>query len=82
MADGADAANARHQGWHLVERTAFAKLFEAAELRDVKASLLDGSIFVEMQSDFGMTLDSGHGVDNNCPALLHSFTHDLQRITY
>ena len=71
MAYRTDAADARHQRRHLVKRTAFAQLLEAAELGDVKAGVLDPAFFVEMQRDLGMAFDAGHRIDDDGAALLH-----------
>ncbi len=71
MADRADAADARHQRRHLVKRAAFAKLLEAAELRDVKSRVLDASVFVQMKRDLGVALDAGDRIDDDGIALLH-----------
>ena len=65
VADRADAADARHQRRHLVERPAFAELFEAAELGHVKAGVLDAAIFVEVERDLGVPFDAGDRIDHD-----------------
>ena len=70
MADRADAADARHQGRHLVKRAPFAQLLEAAKLGHVKASFLDPAVFVQMERDLGMTFDARNRIDDDA-ALLH-----------
>ena len=72
MAYRADAADARHQRRHLRKRTAFAKLLEAAELRNVKTCVFDTAFLVEMQRDLGMPFDPRYWVDNDRSALFHS----------
>ena len=74
MADRTDAADARHQRRHFVERTALAELLEAAELGDVEAGILDPAVFVEMQRDLGMAFDARHRIDDDGVALLHEIS--------
>ena len=59
MAHRADAADARHQRRHLVERPAFAEFLEAAELRDVEMRVFDVALVVEVERDLGVALDAG-----------------------
>ena len=74
MADRANAANARHQRRHLVKWPAFAQLLEAAELGDVKAGVLNPSVFVQVERDLGMAFDARHRIDDDGAALLHEFS--------
>ena len=71
VADRADAADARHQRGHLVKRTAFAQLLEAAELGHVKACFLDPAVFVQVERDLGMAFDARNRIDDDAAALLH-----------
>ena len=66
MAHRADAADARHQRWHLVERTSFTQLFEAAVLGNVKESIVDLALIVQVDRDLGMSFDAGDGIDTDC----------------
>ena len=68
MAHRANAADARGDPRHLVERPAFAELLEAAHLRHVKLRAGDAALVVEIDGDLGVSLDAGHDVDGN---LLH-----------
>ncbi|HUE15899.1 MAG TPA: hypothetical protein VMR25_17140 [Planctomycetaceae bacterium] len=74
VADGTDAADARHQRGHLVKRAALAKLLESPELSNVKAGFLDAAIFVEMKRDFGMAFDARYRIDEDGLALLHEIS--------
>ena len=51
VADRADAAGARHQRRHLVERPALAQLLEAAELRDVELRVRHAPLVVQLDRD-------------------------------
>ena len=65
MADRADAADARHDRRHLVERAALAELLEAAELGDVEVGVGDLAGVVEVDGDLGVALDAGDRVDDD-----------------
>jgi hypothetical protein len=65
VADGADAADARHERRHLVERAPLAELLEAAELRDVEPGVGDVTGVVELQRDLRVPFDPGDGVDGD-----------------
>src|SRR5664279_6170245 len=65
MADRADAADARHQRRHLIKRAALAKFLKPAELGDMEVGFLDVARLVQMERDFGVTLNPGHRVDHN-----------------
>lgn len=76
MAHRTDAADARHQGGHLIEGAAFAEFFESAKLRDVKMRFLNAALVVEVQRNLGMALDPRYRInDENRTVLLHSFSH-------
>src|ERR1700686_2890756 len=74
MADRADAADPRHQGRHLVKRTAFAQLLEAAELSHVKAGFFDPAVFVQVKRDLGMAFDARNRIDDDATTLLHEIS--------
>src|SRR5208282_3417368 len=65
MADRADAADPGHQGGHLIKGPTLAELLKAAKLGDVKVGVVDSSLFVEVEGNFGMALDAGYGVDQD-----------------
>jgi hypothetical protein len=74
MADRADAADARHQGWHLVEGAAFTQLLETAKLCDVKARVFDAAVFVQVQRDLRMAFNARHRIDDDGAFLLHEIS--------
>ena len=61
----ADAADARHQRRHFVERPSFAELFEAAELGHVEVRILHLALVVELNRDLGVPFDAGDGIDDD-----------------
>src|SRR5690349_6666565 len=65
MANGANAANPRHEGRHLGERPAFTELLEAAELRDVEMRIFHHSVGAKVKRYLRVPLDPGYRVDNN-----------------
>ncbi len=65
MRHRADAADARHQAGHLVERPAFAEAFEAAHLRDVKVRVLNFALAVELDGDFAVAFKACYGIDGD-----------------
>ena len=83
MAHRANAADARHQRRHLVERPVLAEFLEAAQLRDVQprvrplrpsSSMLHG--------DLGVAFDARHRIDDNssatyCLAMLRTAARGL-----
>ncbi len=75
MAHRTDAADPRHDARHFRERTAFHKFFEAAKFGDMKLRRLHLARIVEVNGDFGMTLDSGHGL-NDQPVVHNACAHD------
>src|SRR5262245_40980902 len=73
MAHRADAADTRHEGWHLGERTTFAKFLKSAELGDVEMRVLHHAVGTKVKSDFGVALNPGYRVDDN--RLVGNFSH-------
>src|SRR5205085_12293215 len=65
VADRANAADARHQRWHLGKRTPFAEFFESPELGYVEMGIFHTSLVVEEQGNLGVSLDAGNRVDND-----------------
>ena len=61
----ADAADARHQAGHLVERTAFGKLLEAAHLRDVEVRVFHLALAVQLDRDLAVPFQAGYGIDRD-----------------
>lgn len=69
MADGADAADASHDGGHFGERAAFDEFFETAELGDVEFGVVDAALVVEVDGDSCVAFDAGDAV--NCDGFGH-----------
>ena len=67
VADRADAANARGDRRHLVERAALDEFFESADLGDVQLRIGDDSLVIEVDVDFGVSLDAGDGINGDFP---------------
>ena len=65
MADGADSADARRDGRHLVVRAALRELLKPPHLGDVQLGARHLSAIVKLDRDFGMALDSGNGVNRD-----------------
>jgi len=65
VADGTDAADARGDPGHLVERPAFGELLEAANLRDMKLGARHLAVFAEMNRDLGMAFDASYRIDRD-----------------
>ena len=65
VADRTDPTDPRHQRRHLGERPTTAEGLEAAQLGDVETSVVDESVLVELDGDLAVTLDPGHGVDDD-----------------
>jgi hypothetical protein len=63
--DRADAADARHQAGHLVERPALGELLKAAHLGDVKVRVLDLALAVELDGDLAVAFEAGYGIDGD-----------------
>jgi hypothetical protein len=70
MADRADAAQALHGDRHFPVRSAFDEDFEAAELDDVEADLMDPVLLVEQDRDLAVPLDAGHRFDRDLAQLV------------
>ncbi len=73
VAHRANAADPRHQRGHFVERPALAELFKAAELRYVKARVRNLPLLIELNCNFPVAFNAGHGIDNQC-LLTHGFS--------
>jgi len=69
MAHRADAADARGDAGHLVERTAFAEFLEPAEFHDVELGVRHVAFLVEVDADLGVALDAGDRINDD--ALRH-----------
>jgi len=80
MAHRADAADTRHEGWHLGERTTFAKFLKSAELGDVEMRVLHHAVSAKVKSDFGVPFDPGYRVDDN--RLVGDFSHFRLRTAF
>ena len=65
VADRADAADARGDRRHFVERPALAEFLEPAKLGDVELRVGDVAVVVEMDGDLRVTLDAGDRVDDD-----------------
>ena len=57
---------------HFAERPAFAELFETAKLGDVESRVRNAAGFIQLNGDFGVTLDAGDGVYDN--SIRHNLT--------
>ena len=78
MRDRADAADARHQAGHLVERPALAEALEAAHLRDVKVRVLHLALVVELDGDLAVAFKARYRIDGD--GLAHkSCSESLER---
>jgi hypothetical protein len=69
MTNRANTADAGRDGWHFPNRTTLAELFKSSEFRYMKTGIRYRSSLIEMDGDFGMTLNAGDGINNN--ALRH-----------
>jgi len=58
-----DSTNARGDGRHFPETSAQAKLFEAPEFSDLKASIDYPATFIEVESNFCVTLYAGYRIN-------------------
>ncbi len=65
MADGADAADARGNSRHLVERTALGELLEAADLRHLELRVGHLAGVVELNGDLGVAFDAAYRLNRN-----------------
>jgi hypothetical protein len=64
-----DAADARRDPRHLVEGPALGEFLEPADLRHVQLRARDLAIAVQVDGDFRVSFDAGHGIDGD---LFHS----------
>ncbi len=62
---GADAADAVHEGRHVLDRPADAELLEAAQLRDLEVGALHLAGVVEEDLDLAVALEAGDRVDGD-----------------
>ena len=65
VAHRADAADARHEAGHFVERAPLADLFEAPELGDVELGRFHRARIVQIDGDLGVPFDAGHGMNHD-----------------
>src|SRR5271169_3556792 len=65
MADRADAADARRDPRHFVERTAFGELLETTHLRHLEPRVTDLARVVQPDGDLGVAFDAAHRLDHN-----------------
>ena len=77
MRDRADAADARHEAGHLVERAALREFLEAAHLGYVEVCVFNFARGVELDRDFAVALEAGDGVDGD--GLAHDQAPNLVR---
>src|SRR6516162_6051401 len=61
----ADPAGTRCQRRHFGEWPSFAEFLEAAKLGDMELRVLNGALVVQVNSDFGMTFDASHRIDQD-----------------
>ena len=65
MRDRADAADARHEAGHFVERAAFAEALKTADLRDVKVRVFHLTLAVELDGDLAVAFKAGYRIDGD-----------------
>ncbi len=65
MADRTDAADARHDRGHLVDRAALHDALEATELGDMEMGVHDLTLLIELDGDLGVALDPGDRIDGD-----------------
>ena len=63
--DGADAADARREAGHLVERPAFGEFLEAAHLGHVKVCVFHLALGVQLDGDLAVSFKAGDGIDGD-----------------
>src|SRR6516162_6707047 len=80
VTDRADTTDACHERWHLGERSAFTELLEAAKLGDMQARIFHPSVLIQVQSDFGVTLDAGDRINHDRLALVHCDSYAPKRV--
>ena len=64
VAHRADAADARHQARHFMERASLAEFFEASELGYVELRRPHLARIVQIDGDLGVPFNSGHGMNH------------------
>ena len=74
--DRADAADARHQAGHLIERTALGEALKAAHLGDVKVCVLHFALGVELDGDLAVAFKACNGIDGD--GLAHGSSNCLK----
>ena len=77
VAHGADAADARHQRRHLVERPAFADLLEAPKLHHVELRRIHLPAVVQVDGDLGVAFDTSYWRNQN--PVRHAFIRTCGR---
>ncbi len=65
VADRANAADARGDGWHLKYHAAFAKLLKTSKFIHMKISMVHRTIVIHVDGHFCVTLDAGHWINCN-----------------
>jgi len=75
-----DAANARRDPRHLLDRTADAELLEAAEFRDLEIGVGNVALVVEDDGDLAVTFEPGDGIDGDRFHLTRLPTSDPARL--
>jgi len=65
MAHRTNAADARCDAGHLAQRTALAEFFETAKLHDVELGIRNFPRVVHVNTDFGVALNAGHGINHD-----------------
>ena len=65
VADRADAADARGDPRHFPEAAPFAEFLEAAKLGDMEAGIVHLAVVAEVDGDFGVPFDAGHGINGD-----------------
>jgi hypothetical protein len=63
--DGADAADAGHEGGHFVKGAALREALKATNLRDVEMRVFDFALAVELDSDFAVAFEACNGIDGD-----------------
>ena len=74
MADRADAADASRDARHFVEAAAYTKFLEAAELDHMEAGIRHMASVIQVDCNFGVSLDAGDGINRDC--LCHGYLSD------
>src|ERR1019366_686973 len=61
----ADAADARHQAGHLVERPALGELLKSAHLRYMEMRVFNLALAVELDGDLTVAFKAGYGINGD-----------------